>query len=75
MTVSIQEENKFIFRVISILLYFVEPASCICFVMRNGFFAGSAETLPALLFSSFSSSRMFWSYKKEETGLKKVFSG
>ena len=46
-----------VYRILT--LYFVEPVSCICFIIRNGFFAGSAETLPALLFLSFFSPFLF----------------
>ena len=42
--------------------------------MRNGFFAGSAETLPALLFFSFSLLGCF-GHIKGGNGIKKVFSG
>ncbi|EFG18957.1 putative lipoprotein [Phocaeicola vulgatus PC510] len=42
--------------------------------MRNGFFAGSAETLPAFLFSSFSLLGCF-GHIKGGNGIKKVFSG
>ena len=41
---------------------------------RNGFFAGSAETLPALLFFSFSLLGCF-GHIKGGNGIKKVFSG
>jgi len=42
--------------------------------MKNGFFAGSAETLPALLFFSFSLLGCF-GHIKGGNGIKKVFSG